>query len=138
MSASPPFVPIIIIRIAVGVLLAIHGWYRLAAGGVAPFGQFLALVGLPAGEAIAWGITLFEMAGGLVLAAGRYVTPVASGHIAILAGGILLVHGKEGWFVVGGGRNGVEYSLLLLACLIALVLGERRAGRPGRAVPGAP
>ena len=32
----------------------------------------------------------------------------------------------EGWFVVGGGRNGVEYSVLLLVCLVALVFDARR------------
>jgi putative oxidoreductase len=32
--------------------------------------------------------------------------------------GILLVHRHDGWFVVGGGRNGVEYSVLLIAVLL--------------------
>ena len=33
--------------------------------------------------------------------------------------GIVLVHAPSGWFVVGGGRNGMEYSVLLIAVLLA-------------------
>jgi len=38
---------ITLVRIAVAVLLEIHGAYRLASGGVAPFGDWLASLGLP-------------------------------------------------------------------------------------------
>ena len=31
-----------------------------------------------------------------------------------------MVHWKEGWFVVGAGRNGMEYSALLIASLLAI------------------
>lgn len=41
--------------------------------------------------------------------------------------GILLVHAREGWFVVGGGRNGMEYSVLLISSLIALIVSHRNA-----------
>ena len=41
--------------------------------------------------------------------------------------GIILVHLREGWFVVGGGRNGVEYSVLLVS--IFLVQHDTRGGR---------
>jgi putative oxidoreductase len=35
--------------------------------------------------------------------------------------GIILVHFKEGWFVVGGGRNGVEYNFLLIVVLMTIM-----------------
>jgi uncharacterized membrane protein YphA (DoxX/SURF4 family) len=44
-----------------------------------------------------------------------------------LAAGIALVHWPAGWFVVGAGRNGMEYSILLILCLAALILFERTA-----------
>ena len=47
------------------------------------------------------------------------------GFIVQLAAGIWLVHAPNGWFVVGGGRNGVEYSVCLIAGFVALVLSER-------------
>jgi putative oxidoreductase len=31
-----------------------------------------------------------------------------------------MVHAPEGWFVVGLGRNGAEYSVLLIACLMCV------------------
>ena len=30
-----------------------------------------------------------------------------------------------GWFVVGLGRNGMEYSVLIIACLVAVLLGKK-------------
>ena len=44
--------------------------------------------------------------------------------------GIVLVHGPEGWFVVGMGRNGVEFSVLLLAALASFIWIERDQRRP--------
>ncbi len=32
------------------------------------------------------------------------------------------MHAKEGWFVVGVGRNGSEYSVLLIAALLAVII----------------
>jgi len=42
------------------------------------------------------------------------------GHIVILALGAALVHYPWGWFVVGAGRNGMEYSVMLLIGLAAV------------------
>jgi putative oxidoreductase len=116
MSASSPSRPIVALRIAVALLLGIHGYYRLFAGGVAPFGTWLDSLGLP-GALCAWSVTLFEMIASLLLLAGRFVRWVTPGFAVILATGIATVHAPNGWFVVGGGRNGVEYSVLLLVCL---------------------
>jgi putative oxidoreductase len=44
----------------------------------------------------------------------------------IYATGIALVHSKAGWFVVGLGRNGSEFSVLLIMCLLALALQHVR------------
>lgn len=35
--------------------------------------------------------------------------------------GVVLVHPKERWFVVGGGRNGIEYNVLMIMVLIAIM-----------------
>lgn len=39
---------------------------------------------------------------------------------AIYVTGIYLVHAKAGWFVVGAGRNGAEYSVLLIVVLLCV------------------
>lgn len=122
-----------ILRVTVAGLLFTHGAYRLLSGGVAPFGEFLSSKGLPGGLAIAGTLTVAELVGGVALAFGRFVIPVCVWFAAELLAGIALVHAPAGWFVVGGGRNGVEYSVLLVAALAAIALAEpkRRAEPAG-------
>lgn len=113
------------LRWGVSILLAIHGWARLLAGGVEPFGGWLEAQGIPFGPGVAWGVTAVEILGTPLLALGRFVTPLSLLYSAILLGGIVLVHAPEGWFVVGLGRNGVEYSVLLITCLLCLAYVHR-------------
>jgi putative oxidoreductase len=61
----------------------------------------------------------------VLLIVGRYVFPVALVCSAIYAMGIWLVHAPNGWFVVGPGRNGVEYSVLLIVTLLCVGLHHR-------------
>lgn len=106
-------------RIIVSALLAAHGWARLLAGGVAPFGEFLEAQGFPLGLQIAWAITLLEIVGTiLVIFGSRYTSILCAVFAAIYTAGIVLVHASEGWFVVGLGRNGMEYSVLLISSLL--------------------
>lgn len=118
-----------LLRVAVAALLFIHGAARWYSGGVAPFGQFLEAKGLPLGLVIAWLITVFELAGTTLLALGRLVLPISLGLASIYAAGIAMVHWQAGWFVVGLGRNGMEYSVLLIVCLVALAWSHRRGQR---------
>jgi putative oxidoreductase len=125
----------LLLRWLLAGLIAAHGWARLIHGGVPPFGDWLngqaLLQGLPGdlrlGLAIAIGITALEILGTPLLAAGRFVAPLALLYAAVYAVGIALVHAKAGWFVVGLGRNGAEYSVLLIACL--LCVGMQHLGR---------
>ncbi len=121
---------ITIVRVAAAAMMVIHGIYRIFAGGVTPFGGFLGAQGLPAGVAVAWLLTIVEIAGGLLLMAGRFVRPLCLWFGLELLAGIALVHLREGWFVVGGGRNGFEYSVLLIVCFAAVAVD---ASRPGAA-----
>jgi putative oxidoreductase len=125
-EASRTTLALHIVRIGVAALLGIHGYARAFAGAVAPFGGFLDATGFPAGLVLAWAITIFEMTASLCLASGRGVRLVAPVFIAILTTGMILVHGPEGWFVVGLGRNGCEFSVLLIVCLVALIVAAPR------------
>ncbi len=113
------------LRIAVSLVLIAHGVARVSLGIVDDFGSFLDGAGLPLGTALAWAVTAAEIVGGSVLASGRWIRPLALYFAAQLALGIALVHAREGWFVVGAGRNGMEYSVLLIAVLIAVTYAER-------------
>jgi putative oxidoreductase len=126
----------LVLRLALASILLIHGIARIRSGGVAPFGGFLASRGFPAGAALAWGITLFELAAGLALVANRFVRPVCLVYALQIATGIALVHASEGWFVVGLGRNGMEYSVLILCALGALwILAPAATDRIGSRRP---
>ncbi|MBX3565022.1 MAG: DoxX family protein [Sphingomonas sp.] len=105
------------LRVAIACLLAIHGWYRFTQGGVTPFGEWLTGQGVPFGPAVAAGVTGWEILATPLLAIGWRAPWLCMVFAAIYAAGLVMVHWPEGWFVVGGGRNGMEYSVLLLVCL---------------------
>ena len=121
-----------ILRAAVAAIFVIHGIARARLGIVGDFGGFLTATGFPAGVAIAWLLTIVEIAGGLALAAGLAVRPLAAWFAVQILAGIALVHGPAGWFVVGAGRNGAEYSALILVCLAVIVLTDAIALGVGR------
>lgn len=110
------------LRVAVAALLLIHGIARVWDRGVFPFGEWLGAQGLPLGTAIALFVTGWELLASWLLAFGpkRWMPPVCLVFAAIYACGIWLVHAPAGWFVVGAGRNGSEYSVLLIVCLLML------------------
>lgn len=65
----------------------------------------------------------------MLLLLRRWVSPIAIIYSVIYMLGIVLVHAKEGWFVVGLGRNGSEFSFLLIVCLLVLALQHVRPSR---------
>lgn len=120
-----------VLRVALAGLIAAHGWGRLLAGAVEPFATWLTSLGLP-GPVIAWGITAVEILGTPLLALGRLALPLSLLYAAIYAVGIVLVHAPAGWFVVGLGRNGAEYSVLLIVALLCVAFQHVRS-RPDAA-----
>jgi putative oxidoreductase len=98
-------------------------------GTVGGFGEFLDSKGFLIGVPLAWGITVFEIAGGAVMAWGLYASWIAAVFMIELTIGIFLVHLPNGWFVVGASQGGMEYSVLLLFTLIVISAhhgGERQ------------
>lgn len=117
------------VRVVTAGLIFIHGAARIASGGVAPFGEWLGAQGFPAGLAFAWAVTIYELVAPVLIVLRCFVFWACLGHIGILALGAILVHLPAGWFVVGLGRNGVEYSVLLIACLAAVAWAHAPAAR---------
>jgi len=109
-----------LLRIIAGLILTAHGSIRLYAGTVNGFGEFLNSQGFMIGVAIAWFLTIFEIAGGLLMAAGFFKKWIAAVFIIELLMGIILVHAGNGWFVVGYQSGGVEYSVLLIIVLLVI------------------
>ena len=118
------------LRIVVAGLISAHGWKRFTDGGVGTFGEWLTSQHVPLGFAVAAAITVVEIIGTPLYALGRVVPVLSVVYASIYAVGIAMVHAREGWWVVGAGRNGAEYSVLLIACLLCVGLqhaGPRRA-----------
>ena len=115
---------LIAIRIMLAAVMFSHGAARISYGTVGGFGDFLGSQGIPVGFFVAWGITLFELIGSVLLAIGFYTWIVALVFALQLVIGIGLVHYSEGWFVVGHGCNGMEFSVVLIASLIAVAYAD--------------
>jgi putative oxidoreductase len=122
-----PLLGLAVLRAGTALLLILHGIARAWLGIVDDFGVVLNSWGFPAGLALAWTITIVEIAGGLLLAAGWFVRPLCAWFALQLVMGIYLIHGRIGWFVVGAGRNGAEYSVLLLLCLAVIAMTARQS-----------
>lgn len=111
-----------LLRIVVALILIMHSVPGMLSGGVHDFGKlYLDAKGFaPFGIYIAWAIKLSHVAAAICLLIDKYVRPAAWFTILILIVGIIMVHAPEGWYVVGGGRNGVEFNLLLITVLLYL------------------
>lgn len=112
-----------ILRFAVAVILLMHGIPGMFDNGVNDFGNlYLNQQGFaPFGVPLAWAIKLSHVAAAVCLVFQKFVKWVCGITIFILIMGIVMIHFQEGWFVVGGGRNGVEFNFLLIAVLLTLM-----------------
>jgi putative oxidoreductase len=112
-----------LLRLAVAIILFMHSVPGMFNNGVNDFGNlYLNEVGFaPFGLALAWAIKLSHVAAMLCFLFNRFIRWAAVITILFLIAGIVMVHFKEGWFVVGGGRNGVEYNFLLIMVLLSIM-----------------
>lgn len=120
----PPATALLLLRIVIGGIMISHGCMRTYLNTVGGFGEFLSAKGIPFGAIVAWGLTIFEILGGTTLISGKFVKPIALIFAVHLSVGIFFVHLSNGWFVVGAGRNGIEYSVLLVTSFLAVALSR--------------
>lgn len=115
--------PTFILRLAVAIILFMHSIPGMFNNGINDFGNhYLNEVGFaPVGVPLAWAIKLSHVVAAICLLLNKYVKWAAVITILILVAGIVMVHFKEGWYVVGGGSNGVEFNFLLIAVLVILL-----------------
>jgi putative oxidoreductase len=113
----------LLLRIAVAIILLTHSIFGIFDNGINDFGNlYLNQIGFaPFGVAIAWSIKLSHIVAAVLLIWNKYIKLAGFVTIFVLIMGIILVHFQEGWFVVGGGRNGVEYNFLLIIVLLAIM-----------------
>ena len=112
-----------LLRFAVAIILLVHSVFGMFDGGINAFGNlYLNQIGFaPIGLYLAWAIKLSHVGAAICLLLNKYIKLASIITIFVLVMGIVLIHFKEGWFVVGGGRNGVEFNLLLIFVLLTLI-----------------
>ncbi|MXO04171.1 DoxX family protein [Flavobacterium sp. HBTb2-11-1] len=113
----------LLLRIAMAIILLTHSIFGMFNNGINDFGNlFLNQIGFaPYGVFLAWSIKLSHVFAAILLLANKYIKLAGLVTIFVFVIGIILVHFQEGWFVVGGGRNGVEYNFLLIIVLLAIM-----------------
>lgn len=114
----------LLIRLPLAIILLTHSVFGVFNNGINDFGNlFLNEIGFyPFGIPMAWTIKSIHFAGAILLILNRYIKLVSILNIVIFFAGIVLIHYREGWFVVGGGRNGFEYNFLLICNFLYLIL----------------
>jgi putative oxidoreductase len=114
------------LRLAVCALLFTHGAYRLSTGEAPGLGQILKEEGFPMGVVLGYLICFAETGGTVLLALRLLVLPVTLILCLIYFTGIMLFHRHHGFFVVGPGSGGWEYSALLITCLLVTAWENRK------------
>jgi putative oxidoreductase len=112
-----------LLRIAIVIILLSHSLPSIFTGDVNNFGNlYLNKVGFsPIGVPLAWIVKLSHIVVAACFLFEKYVKPAGYFTIFILIMGIIMVHFKEGWFVVGGGRNGWEYNFFLICVILTIM-----------------
>jgi putative oxidoreductase len=113
-----------LLRFALATIFLSHSLHGIFTNNdVNDFGNlFLNKIGFaPFGVYIAWATVISQIITSILLLMDKYMKAAVWVNIGILISGIITVHFKEGWFVVGGGRNGMEFSFVLIFMLLTLL-----------------
>lgn len=111
----------IVLRLAVGGIMAYHGFDKFR-GGIGGVEEFFGMAGVPAPELVAPLVAALELAAGAALILGVATRISAAILAVVLVGAIAFVKAEVGIIATSGNMPGLELDLALLAGLIALVL----------------
>ena len=112
-----------LLRFALIIIMIMHGVTSFVEMSVIDFGEALAdvfgfgFMGIPTAILVKSIHVLTIPA----LLLNKYLKPLAMLNIIIFIMGIILIHWKHGWYVVGGGSEGVEYNFLLIFCFATFI-----------------
>lgn len=118
-----------LLRFALATIFLSHSLHGIfTKNDVNDFGNlFLNKIGFaPFGVLIAWTVIITQIITSVLLLLDKYTKITSLINIAILLVGIITVHFKEGWFVVGGGTDGMEFSFVLIVILLTLVFRKEK------------
>ena len=107
-----------ILRIVIGIVFIVHGAQKLFVFGIGGVTAGFAQMHIPLPMVAAPVVAIVEFVGGIALVAG-FFTRIAAILLAIdMAGAILFVHGRNGFFM----PMGYEFALSLLGACVALAV----------------
>lgn len=124
------FTTTFLLRFGVAIIFLSHSLHGIFTGNdVNDFGNlFLNKIGFsPFGVFIAWVVVISQIITSILLIAGKVMKISCIVNIIILVFGIITVHFAEGWYVVGAGRNGMEFSFILIVVLFTLIISTKGA-----------
>ena len=123
-----------LLRLSLGVVYVMHGWYGLAVVGIQGAAGLIIRMGYPPSlaPALAWYLVGAHLAGGVLMLLGVWTRVAALLQIPIMASALFFLHYAQGFFLrveavetAAGPRpivGGYEYALLVLAATLALAL----------------
>jgi len=110
-----------ILRIVLGIAMALHGWAKLS-GGVDGAAGFFGTLGIPAPGLMAWVVTIVELVGGILLIVG-FLTQIVGILIALdMLGVILFAFLLRGTPFIENGAITWEKEAVFAAAALCLVL----------------
>jgi len=121
------------LRFVLGSAWLAHAFLKLAAIAVPSLGAFLAVEGMP--TPMAWPVALLELAGGILIVLGIHGR-VASLALLPLLAGALVAHTGNGWTASVPGGGWLYPSVLMMATLLHLRLGDGAAALRSAQAPG--
>jgi putative oxidoreductase len=113
---------LLIIRVAMGGMIAAHGYNHFFGGGRLPgAGRWFDSLGIRPGLVHAWVTAVVEVGSGLMFAVGLLTPLAAAGIIGIMSVAGIVVHRPNGFFIT---KEGYEYVLVVsLTCAGVAAIG---------------
>jgi putative oxidoreductase len=113
-----------LLRFGLSVIMIMHGLPSFIEMSVIDFGRamegWFGIMGIP----MAILVKLIHVVTIPALWFNKYLRPLAILNIIIFLLGIILLHAKNGWYVVGGGSEGVEFNFLLIFAFATFIFPE--------------
>ena len=115
---------LLLARILLGVILAAHGWQKIATNGLGATGDAFEGMGIPLAHASAVFAGVVELVGGALIVLGLLTTIAGLLNAVNLFGAFWFVHRGHGVFATDGGWELV--AALGLACVLFALVGPGR------------
>lgn len=111
---------LLVLRVTVGVTMALHGYGKFFQGGRIPgtAGWFDSM-GMRPGKVMALMAASTEVGAGLGLAVGMLTPLMAAGIVGLMIVAGWTVHRKEGFFIV---KSGWEYNMILAVAAVGVAM----------------